>query len=312
MKTASLLISVTVFLIFSALNLTASAAPGSGQLTISAPEQYHYAVQLMNSRKYAQAAIELERLLHFFPGHNLSDRARLLLGICFIEENDMEKARDVFAEAAVETDKNSATALAALLTGETYFRQGLLADAIHWFNYSRETTESIELQDAAQYRLGWAMLREGRWPEASRAFASISPGTLLYSNAGELSKRSLEGLDLPSKDPMTAGILAALIPGLGHAYATRYRDAMVAFLLNGLFIWAALESFDEGHNALGAILGILELGWYTGNIYSAANVASKYNTRMQNEFRSSFKDSFDALKLPPLKGGIGFSLSFRF
>jgi hypothetical protein len=156
------------------------------------------------------------------------------------------------------------------------------------------------------------MLRKGRWPEASRAFGSVSPGNPLYADAPELSKRSLEGLDLPSKSPLTAGILAAVVPGLGHAYVTRYRDAVVAFILNGLFIWAAVESFDGGHDALGAILGILELGWYTGNIYSAVNVAGKYNTRMQNEFRNNFNDAFDALKLPPFKRGIGFSVSFRF
>ncbi|MFO8089427.1 MAG: tetratricopeptide repeat protein [Desulfatiglandaceae bacterium] len=312
MKPLHIFISAIVFLILPALGPIASASPGAGQITISAPEQYNYAVDLMDSQKYAQAAIELERLLHFFPGHNLSDRARLLLGICLIEENHMEKAREIFAEAVVGADEKSSTVLAAILTGETYFRQGLLADAIHWFNYSRETAESADLQDAAEYRLGWAMLREGRWSEASTAFGSISPESLLYADAPDLSKRSLEGIDLPSKNPLTAGILAALIPGLGHAYVTRYRDAAVAFILNGLFIWATLESFDEGHDALGAILAILELGWYTGNIYSAANVAVKYNTKMHNEFRRSFDDSFDALKLPPFKGGIGFSVSFRF
>jgi hypothetical protein len=312
MKPLFIVISATLSLILPALSPVASATPEADQITISAPEQYNYAVLLMEGQKYAQAAIELERLLHFFPDHNLSDRARLLLGICLIEENHMEEAREVFAEAMVEADEKSSKVLATLMTGETYFRQGLLADAIHWFNYSSETAESGDLQDAAEYRLGWAMLREGRWPEASKAFGSIGPGSLLYAEAPGLSKKSLQGLNLPSKYPTTAGILAALIPGLGHAYVTRYRDAAVAFILNGLFIWAALESFDEGNHALGAILGVLELGWYTGNIYSAANVAVKYNRKMQNEFRSTFDDSFDPLKLPPFKGGIGFSVSFRF
>jgi tetratricopeptide (TPR) repeat protein len=312
MKMASIFISAILFLMLPALSPIASATPAEGQITISAPEQYHYAVHLMDTEKYAQAAIELERLLHFFPGHTLSDRARLLLGICLTEQNHMEEARAIFAEAAVETHENASAVLAALLTGETYFRQGLLADAMHWFNYARETAESTDLQDAADYRLGWAMLREGRWSEASRAFGSITPGSPLYTDAPVLSKRSVEGLDLPSKNPLTAGILAALVPGLGHAYVTRYRDATVAFLLNALFIWATVECFSEGHDALGAIVGFLELGWYTGNIYSAANVAVKYNTRMQNEFRSSFNDSFDPLKLPPFKRGIGFSVSFRF
>jgi outer membrane protein assembly factor BamD (BamD/ComL family) len=299
-------------LILSAHVPGARAAPGEERMVISAREQYDYAVDLMDEEKYAKAAVELERLLHFFPGHNLSDRARLLLGICLIEENRMEEARETFSGAFPDADKNSAAVLARLLTGETYFRQGLLADAVQWFHYSRETAESTELQDASGYRLGWTLLREGRWSDASRALGSISPRSPLYPNAARLSERSLEGIDLPLKNPVTAGVLAALMPGLGHAYVTRYRDAAIAFILNGLFIWATVEAFDGGHDALGAILGLLELGWYTGNIYSAANVAVKYNTKMQNEFRRSFDDSFDALKLPPFKRSIGISISFRF
>ncbi|HDR13945.1 MAG TPA: tetratricopeptide repeat protein [Desulfobacteraceae bacterium] len=312
MKTTYILIPAIVFLILLTSNPVSSAEMESGRIAISADEQYNYALHLIQGEKYADATIELQRLLHFFPDHQLSDSARLLLGFCLSEENRMEEAREAFAEAAVAAEENSTGVLATLLTGETYFRQGLLADAIPWFQYARETAESIELQDAAEYRLGWTMLRAGRWTEASRAFGSVSPRSLLHGDALNLAEKSLAGLDLPTKSPGTAGVLAALVPGLGHAYVTRYRDAVVAFILNGLFIWAAVEAFDGGHNALGVILGILELGWYTGNIYSAVNVAGKYNTRMQDEFRSGFEDTFDAMKLPPFKRSIGFSFSFRF
>jgi hypothetical protein len=168
------------------------------------------------------------------------------------------------------------------------------------------------VKDAAGYRIAWALLQEGRWSDASAAFGRISPQSHLYSSADRLSRKSIEGLDLPSKDPVTAGILAALIPGLGHAYVTRFRDAAVAFVLNGLFIWASVEAFDRDHNVLGVILGILEMGWYSGNIYSAMNVAHKYNAKMQDDFRRSLDDAFDATKLPQAKGSLGISMSFRF
>lgn len=286
--------------------------PESAQIVISASEQYDYARHLMDEGSYSTAAIELERLIHFFPGHSLADRAWLLLGICRMEENRMEEARVSFAEAAIAAGEGPVAAWARLLTGETYFRQGLLADASHWFHYAGETADMTEVKDTADYRLGWTLLREARWSDAAEMFSRISPSSPLYPSASQLSARSLHGYDLPRKDPKTAGVLAALVPGLGHAYVTRYRDATVAFVLNGLFIWATVEAFNRDHNVLGVILAILELGWYTGNIYSAVNVAHKYNARMEENFRRSFSDAFDAAGPPPVKGGLGLSLSFRF
>ena len=290
----------------------AHPAPESARIVISAAEQYNYARHLMDEGRYPTAAIELERLIHFFPGHSLADRAWLLLGICRMEENRMEEARASFAEAAMAAGEGPVAAWARLLTGETYFRQGLLADASHWFHYAGETAGTTDVKDTADYRLGWTLLREGRWSDAAETFGGISPSSPLFPSASELSSRSLQGYDLPRKDPTTAGVLAAIVPGLGHAYVTRYRDATVAFVLNGLFIWATVEAFSRDHNVLGVILAILELGWYTGNIYSAVNVAHKYNARMEEDFRGSFRDAFDAAGPPPLKGGLGLSLSYRF
>jgi hypothetical protein len=51
-----------------------------------------------------------------------------------------------------------------------------------------------------------------------------------------------KGEELPEKNPVYAGTLA-IVPGLGHAYVPRYRDAIVSFLVNGLFIWAAVQAF---------------------------------------------------------------------
>jgi hypothetical protein len=61
-----------------------------------------------------------------------------------------------------------------------------------------------------------------------------------------------------------AGILAAVLPGAGHLYTDRPGDALVAFLLNGAFIWAAVELFRHEN-------------YVTGNIYDAVNSAYEYN-----------------------------------
>jgi hypothetical protein len=90
--------------------------------------------------------------------------------------------------------------------------------------------------------------------------------------------------EVPQKSPGMAGVLAAVLPGAGHLYCERYRDAAIAFLLNGAFIWGIVESFEHDNYVVGGILTFFELGWYSGNIYSAVASAHKYNRKMKQEY----------------------------
>ncbi len=151
-----------------------------------------------------------------------------------------------------------------------------------------------------------------RWRDASEAFSKVGKDSTLYDSSRKLAAQSLEGEKLPSKKPVYAGTLAALIPGLGHAYVSRYKDAAVAFVLNGLFVWATVESFHQDHEVLGGILAAFEAGWYFGNIYSAVNCAHKYNRKAQNDFRNRLEDQFDLRLFVADKSRFGLALSFRF
>ena len=171
---------------------------------------------------------------------------------------------------------------------------------------------SSQLKNAARYRLGWTRMQENKWREASEDFKKVEMGGPLYAKAKYLSAESLKGELLPYKDPVYAGVMAGIIPGLGHVYVSRYKDALVAFLLNGLFIWATIESFHQDHNVLGGILAFFELGWYAGNIYSAVNVTHKWNRKVKDDFRKGLKDRLDLHLLTSKKGPTGLALTFRF
>jgi hypothetical protein len=82
---------------------------------------------------------------------------------------------------------------------------------------------------------------------------------------------------------VAAGVLAVL-PGAGHLYTERYRDAAIAMALNGAFIWGMVEAFERKNYVVGGILTFFELGWYSGNIYSAVSSAYKYNRNKNKEY----------------------------
>lgn len=102
----------------------------------------------------------------------------------------------------------------------------------------------------------------------------------------------LEG-ELPVKSPLTAGILAALLPGSGHMYAGHYGDGATALLLNGLFITGTIVALQQENYAVAGIVGVIGLPFYFGNIYGAANAATKWNLGVRKGLRDRLAVTLD-------------------
>ena len=54
-------------------------------------------------------------------------------------------------------------------------------------------------------------------------------------------------------------------------------------------IYAAYEAFDHDLDAIGGIITFFELGFYSGNIYSAVSSAHKYNRDEKSRFLNYLK-----------------------
>jgi tetratricopeptide (TPR) repeat protein len=282
------------------------------QIIIESNDQFDLAHTFMGKGNYTRAVGEFERFIHFFPKDPKVPRARYLIGVCHLKDGRHERARDIFFEIIKSHPEGPFAANAFFLVGESYYQQGVLKEAEHYFAQGAEKSPIPELKNTALYRLGWTKMQGNRWRDASSTFRKVERESTFYESSQYLAEQSLKGESLPYKNPVCAGVLAAIVPGLGHAYVSRYKDATIAFLLNGLFIWAAVESFHEDHEVLGGILAFLELGWYTGNIYSAMNVTHKHNRRMQNQFRRTLKDQLDLHLFVAREGHVGLALTWRF
>ncbi|MBW2599227.1 MAG: hypothetical protein JRC60_03840 [Deltaproteobacteria bacterium] len=129
-----------------------------------------------------------------------------------------------------------------------------------------------------------------KWERAGEMFSRVPRESRLYDSAGVFAA-GLENIgNIPHKSPAVAGALAAIVPGAGHLYTQRRRDALVAFLLNGVFIWSAVELFNDEKYVTGGIVTFFELGWYSGNIYSAVSSAHKFNRRTKKDFLQGLRD----------------------
>jgi len=299
-------------LLLASVILWAATPAFSEQIVIDADGQFEFASSFMDRGDYGRAISEFERFIYFFPNERRVSLSRQLIGLCYLDSGKYEDARKVFAQT-FRADPDSPMAKKALfLTGETYYQEGVFHKAENIFDEVLKRYPSDSLRNKALYRLGWTRMQENRWREASDDFKKVETESPLYEKARRLSLESLKGEALPYKDPTTAGVMAAILPGLGHAYVSRYKDAVVAFLLNGLFIWATVESFHQDHNVLGGILAFFEVGWYSGNIYSAVNVTHKWNRKVRDDFRKGLFENVDFRLLSSGKMPAGLLVSFKF
>jgi len=283
----------------------------SAQITIDSEEQFRFAEQTMEKGDYLRAVVEFERFLQFFPEDKKVPKARLLIAKCYLKAKDYESARKILNDAQNVYRGTLVGGKALFLMGESYYEQGLHEEAARYFKAVLGAYSDPKLRNSALYRLGWIQMQTGQWQEASETFKTVGSGSSLFLNAQDLSTKSLGGELLPYKDPTTAGVLS-VVPGLGHVYCERYKDGVVAFLLNGLFIWATMEAFHKDQEVLGGMLGVLELGFYSGTIYSAVNSAHKHNRKVKDDFLLGLPDAIDLNFFATKEGHIGLALKFTF
>jgi len=185
---------------------------------------------------------------------------------------------------------------------EDYFQNGEYYRAIgeyKRFIYFFPSSDKVEL---ARYKIGLCFLNGEQYLEAIKAFDELIEdyqntgyalkSYLKISRAYVLLKRydaALTGIkNVITIAPNTAGLLA-IIPGAGHLYCERNKDALISFLLNGAMIYAAYEAFDHDLDVIGGIITFFELGFYSGNIYSAVSSAHKYNRDEKSKFLDYLK-----------------------
>lgn len=88
------------------------------------------------------------------------------------------------------------------------------------------------------------------------------------------------------KDEDLAGILSALLPGLGKVYADETGDGITSFLFTGVLTFLAINNFNNDHPARGWIFSGLAAYFYAGNIYGSIAAAQNYNVGVNFRFDS--------------------------
>lgn len=258
------------------------------EIVIDPERQFQFAEHYFQNGEYYRAIGEYERFIYFFPLSDKVELARYKIGLSFLNGEQYTEAIKAFDEL-IEDYKNTEYALKSYLEiSRAYVLLKRYNAALTGIKNLITIAPNTEIKDEAYYQGGWVYLEMGLWEKAHKYFEEISAQNRKKYNLKEILIRLDTKLPLRRKNPATAGLLA-IMPGAGHLYCDRKKDALISFLLNGAMIYAAYEAFDHDLNVIGGVITFFELGFYSGNIYSAVSSAHKYNRNERHKFLNYLK-----------------------
>jgi hypothetical protein len=278
-----------------------------------ADELWAFANSLYQEEDFHNALGEYQRFRFLFPNDPRTLQAEFQIGRCYRQDGQPENAVSQFLRLYRRKSEEPIAPEALLEVVAIREEQNMYPEAIIWLQHFIENYPEDPEIDALYYRLAWLQIDSSIYEQAVATLVRIRPQSGCYERARSLSQ-ALEGREnIPRKSPSLAGGLSAVLPGAGHLYVGRPAEAVSSFLLNALFIGAAVAAFKHDSPVLGGILIFFELGWYQGGIRSAATAAREENERHESEYRQELKDRFHlSLGLVPAMNSMALSLQLSF
>jgi tetratricopeptide (TPR) repeat protein len=281
-------------------------------LTIDADTQFEYAHRLFIDGQYEAAATEFNRFIYFFPDDRQLDTAMFEAGLSLVKLARFQEAQTAFIRVLEKAKDAQYIYRAYLMIAECRFKLNDVNGAVISLQQLATVAGDAATKDRARHQLGWLMIETADWEKAKSAFNQLSPEGAVKYNSGKV-LAALQAADtIEQKSPDVAGFLS-ILPGAGHLYCARPQDATIAFLLNVALTASAWQAFDRDMPWLGGLISVVELGVYSGTLYSAVSSAHKYNRECVLNFIEKVKhQATPVLSLNPVPGGFHLSLNVDF
>ena len=278
------------------LLLQINLAAADESIVLTGDVQMRLGDAFMAEGEYYRAVTEYKKYLILFPGGRQSDTALFNTGRAYYLGLEYESAVQIFASLRTSFPGSPHGAEAAYHEGICNAKLNRLDKAAAAFEAAAATETAPEI--APRARLGRALVEfdRGHLGETRNDLQRFIADFPADPRAGKvqtaLSLLPQDG-ELPRKSPLTAGILSAIVPGSGHMYAGHYGDGATALLLNGLFIAGTAVAIQQENYAVAGVVGVIGLPFYLGNIYGAANAATKWNLGVRKGLRDKLAVTFD-------------------
>ncbi len=285
------------------------------QLIITSGMQYEYALELFEAEDYDTAIVEFKRFIHFFPESEYLDQAEYNIAVCLFNKKKYHEAARAFNEIIIKERDNDIVEKAVFFQSRSFMQLGNIGYAQIVLQNYLKLVDDINIKDKIYFNLVQIQLSNARQSkQGSLALAKKYLSKISASNADkyridEYSDLISKAEHAPRKNPKAAGIFA-MIPGGGFLYCERYHDALITFILNTGLMYAAWKAWDNDNQVLAGVIGFVEAGFYTGNIYGSISSAHKYNHAQTLKILG--RDVYISPDFDPEDKAYGLSFNFKF
>lgn len=270
--------------------LLAAVLPARGEprtLVITDELQLGLADNFMAEGEYYRAITEFKKFLYFFPDSDQADYVRLQIGLAYYRGGECPQAIESFAKIRQHYPSEH---FATATFYEGVCRSKLKNPRAAADDFERVAAVEPAAPEGADALAGIALaaLDHEDWQASRNALERLSrsyPDTPQGAAARDAIPLVEDAATGPRKSPVAAGMLSAIVPGSGYAYAGRPRDGLVALLVNGLFIAGTAVAIDQDNIPAAVLIGGAGLPFYLGNIYGSADAARTWNLSIARELR---------------------------
>jgi tetratricopeptide (TPR) repeat protein len=288
--------------LFCILYLVSSSYGGSSEeIDHYSPENIlKFAEHLYQERDYLRAAGEYQRYL-FYSRQNASsplwergargdfrpqDASSTLykIGLSYRQAGDTERAISFFRKIATEHPESQFRFAASYQIAYSYFLADQYENSIQYINQSLDEAGNSDERGKLQVLAGFNYLHQRRWRDAEYILKSVAfkDENLNHISSG-LRTSAREGISLPRKNPILAGLFSAVLPGMGKIYCKQYGDGLYSLILTGVTALLAWDGFRENgvRSVKGWLFGSVGVVFYAGNVYGSTVAARIYSRQLE-------------------------------
>lgn len=162
-----------------------------------------------------------------------------------------------------------------------------------------ESAESIlfkiddaQLQDKKNEFLGYIYAHERKYLESKMVYEKIS-SDYLYNDYVAKNMEILEELMLFKTKSRTLGGILSIFPGGGYFYSKQFTTGLTSLVLNSLFAFATVSSFNQNNYGVGILSGLVGSAFYFGNILGGVKAVDRYNSNFVDYNTNKMKYSYN-------------------
>lgn len=255
--------------------------------------QLGFAHYLFDKGHYYQAVTEYERFIYFNPHHPSVPEARLKIAFCYKRGEQYDKAIELFRVLADEYRDHDVGNEAAYNVGKCFLLSKDYEQALIEFESFIKDNPDTPLADKAQWSSAWTSIYLEDYASAKEHLLRVRENSDYQQPSQELASALEQLPHLPHKSPHLAGFLAAVIPGAGHLYTGKKKQALFAFITNALLAFGTYEAFSNELYTAGGFLSLFSINYYSGNIFGALNSTHIYNKNIKETYLEQFRRKYE-------------------